>query len=231
MSRVTKDIHPEARVIFNDYDNFSQRLAAIPQTNILLVKLRKLTATSGRQIKIPVDIKRCILKAVKAHENKFGYVDYVTLSSSLLFSGKYATNFEELSKQTMYNTVRKSDIAEATGYLDGLEVVREDYKQVHQEFKDANVVYLLDPPYLSTDTASYGSDKYWKLKDYLDVLELLEGSKYFYFTSNKSSIIELMEWFETTTLVDNPFKWSTTTTRENTVNYQHKYDDIMIFKQ
>ena len=131
----------------------------------------------------------------------------------------------------MYNTVRKSDITQAVGYLEGLEVVSKDYKEVYQQFKSDNTVYLLDPPYLSTNTATYGSDKYWKLKDYLDILELLEGSKYFYFTSNKSSIVELMERFETTTLVSNPFKWSTTTTRENPVNYQHKYDDIMIYKQ
>ncbi|WP_167597698.1 DNA adenine methylase [Leeuwenhoekiella sp. ZYFB001] len=231
LSRVTKDVHPEARVIYNDYDNFSARLKAIPQTNLLLAKLRQITAPVARQSKIPIDLKNRIIEAVKTHESTFGYVDYITLSSSILFSGKYATSFKELSSSTMYNTVRKSDITQAERYLEGLEVVSKDYKEVYQQFKSDNTVYLLDPPYLSTDTATYGSDKYWKLKDYLDILELLEGSKYFYFTSNKSSIVELMEWFETTTLVSNPFKWSTTTTRENPVNYQHKYDDIMIYKQ
>ena len=231
LSRVTKDVHPEARVIYNDYDNFSARLKAIPQTNLLLAKLRQITAPVPRQSKITIDIKNRIIEAVKTHENTFGYVDYITLSSSILFSGKYATSFKELSSATMYNTVRKSDITQAKGYLDGLVVVSKDYKEVYQQFKSDNTVYLLDPPYLSTDTATYGSDKYWKLKDYFDILELLEGSKYFYFTSNKSSIVELMQWFETTTLVSNPFKWSTTTTRENPVNYQHKYDDIMIYKQ
>lgn len=231
LSRVTKDVHPEARVIYNDYDNFSARLKAIPQTNLLLAKLRQITAPVPRQSKIPTDIKKRIIEAVKTHENTFGYLDYITLSSSILFSGKYATSFNELSSATMYNTVRKSDITQAEGYLDGLVVVSKDYKEVYQQFKSDNTVYLLDPPYLSTDTATYGSNKYWKLKDYLDILELLEGSKYFYFTSNKSSIVELMSWFETTTLVSNPFKWSTTTTRENSVNYQHKYDDIMIYKQ
>ena len=231
LSRVTKDVHPEARVIYNDFDNFSARLKAIPQTNLLLAKLRQITARVPRQSKIPTDIKKRIIEAVKTHENTFGYLDYITLSSSILFSGKYATSFKELSSATMYNPVRKSDITQAVGYLEGLEVVSKDYKEVYQQFKSDNTVYLLDPPYLSTNTATYGSDKYWKLKDYLDILELLEGSKYFYFTSNKSSIVELMERFETTTLVSNPFKWSTTTTRENPVNYQHKYDDIMIYKQ
>ncbi|MCC4211336.1 DNA adenine methylase [Leeuwenhoekiella parthenopeia] len=230
LSRVTKDVHPEARVIFNDYDNFSQRLNSIPETNRLLAELRKITTGVKRQSKIPNDIRDIVLDAVKAHENEFGYLDYITLSSSLLFSGKYAKDFKDFSKHTMYNTVRKSAISSAEGYLTGLEIIRKDYKEVYAEFKGQEVIYLLDPPYLSTDTASYNSDKYWKLRDYLDVLELLEGSKYFYFTSNKSSIVELMEWFETTTLVENPFKWSTTTTRENSVNYQHKYDDIMIYK-
>ena len=230
LSRVTKDVHPGARVIFNDYDNFSQRLKAIPETNRLLAELRKITATIDRKLKVPLNMREQLLKAVKRHENEYGYVDYVTLSSSVLFSGKYANDFKDLSKQTFYNRIRLSDIPEAIEYLKGLEIERKDYKILYQETKGQNVVYLLDPPYLSTDTTTYGSDKYWRLRDYLEVLELLEGSKYFYFTSDKSSIVELMEWFENTTLTENPFKWATTATRDNLVNYQSKYNDIMVYR-
>ena len=42
LSRVTKDMLPAARVIYNDYDNFRQRLEHIEQTNELLDILRPL---------------------------------------------------------------------------------------------------------------------------------------------------------------------------------------------
>ena len=55
-----------------------------------------------------------------------------------------------------------------------------------------NVVFLVDPPYLSTEVGTY--KMYWKLSDYLDVLTVLNKRDFLYFTSNKSSIIELCEW-------------------------------------
>ena len=37
---------------------------------------------------------------------------------------------------------------------------------------------------------------YWKLKDYLDVLTILNGHNFIFFTSNKSSLVELLEWIQ-----------------------------------
>ena len=88
--------------------------------------------------------------------------------------------------------------------------------------------FLVDPPYLSTDAGTYKS--YWKLRDYLDVLDVLNGTNYFYFTSNKSPIIELWDWIETKTLMSNPFTRATTATMNATVNFNSSYNDIMIYK-
>jgi site-specific DNA-adenine methylase len=141
---------------------------------------------------------------------------------------KYALSFEKMEKETLYNCVRQSGY-DATGYLDGLEVVSLCYKELFIKYKDlSNVVFLVDPPYLSTDAGTYKS--YWKLRDYLDVLQVLDGTKYFYFTSNKSSIIELCDWIETKTPMSNPFTGSTTATMNATVNYNASYTDIMLYK-
>lgn len=67
---------------------------------------------------------------------------------------------------------------------------REFIKVLKQYPEDT--VFLVDPPYLSTDVGTY--NMYWKLSDYLDVLTILAGHHFIYFTSNKSSIIELCEW-------------------------------------
>lgn len=118
-------------------------------------------------------------------------------------------------------------------YLDGVEIVHQDYKELFDQYKDLdNVVFLVDPPYLSTDTSTYTSDKFWKLKDYLNVLDVLVGTKYLYFTSNKSQIVELCQWMEDRTSIAevNPFGGSTTVCINTTLNHSAKYTDMMLYK-
>jgi hypothetical protein len=107
---------------------------------------------------------------------------------------KYATCYKQLAKQTLYNKVRLLDYS-AAGYLDGLEVVRTDYRELCRQYRGAaGALFIADPPYLSTDTSTYRSNKYWTLRDYLDVLTMLAGLKFVYFTSDKSQLVELCEW-------------------------------------
>lgn len=79
-------------------------------------------------------------------EESTGFVDYLTISSSLLFSGKYARNIGELGKLNFYNNMRLSDYS-CEGYLDGLEVVCCDYRELVDKYRDSpDVVFLIDPP-------------------------------------------------------------------------------------
>lgn len=142
---------------------------------------------------------------------------------------KYVTSFDQLSTETLYNKIRLSDF-EADGYLEGVQRVQDDYKVLYEQHKSDNTIFLVDPPYLSTDTTTYSNEDYWKLKDYLDALSVLDGSSYFYFTSNKSNIVELCEWIETRTVTGNPFAGSTVTTTSNQLNYNSSYTDIMLYK-
>lgn len=156
-------------------------------------------------------------------------MDYITLSSSLLFSMKYATNYEDFTKQTLYNNVRMNEYTTA-GFLDGIDVVREDYKTLFGRWSfRKNVCFLIDPPYLSTEVGTYTG--YWKLKDYLDVLHTLDRTNYFYFTSNKSNIVELCDWMNRNYQVGNPFKGAVMKKIETQMNYNAKYVDIMLYKR
>jgi site-specific DNA-adenine methylase len=97
-------------------------------------------------------------------------------------------------------------------------VTNEDYKTLFERFKDVPcVLFVVDPPYLSTDTSTYHSDKYWHLRDYLDVLKVLVGSRYVYFTSNKSSLPELGRWLGDNAGIGNPFDGAELKTRTNSV--------------
>jgi len=109
LSQWAKECFPDATVVCNDFDGYHKRVANIERTNMLLKIIRDLVKDELPDKVISNPIKESILKAIKGEENETGYVDYITVSSSLLFSMKYATNYEKLSKETMYNCVRKSD--------------------------------------------------------------------------------------------------------------------------
>ena len=231
LAHTAKRVLPDARVIFNDFDGFHIRLLNVAKTNRLLADLRVILAGYERHTLLKGDIRAEVLQRVE-REAKTGYVDYITLSSSLLFSSKYVLDFTELSKAGIYNNVRQSDFDVNPGdYLAGLEIHSTDYQNLFAQFRDTpGVVFLVDPPYLSTDTKTYNSDKYWTLRDYLDVLKVLKGTRYIYFTSNKSALPELGRWLGENVGMGNPFDGAELRTRTNHVNTQACYEDMMLYK-
>jgi len=232
LSHVAKQICPDAKVIYNDFDNYSGRLYNIDRTNKLLTDIRTVLGGINKDGRIIEDnLKHLILERIKLEEST-GFVDYITLSSSLMFSAKYVTNYTDLSKEKFYNNVKVSDYdCDPTEYLDGLNIVRCDYKELYHKYKDIpGVLFIIDPPYLSTDTTTYQSDKYWKLRDYLDVLNVLVGTNYIFFSSDKSSLIELCEWLADNRDIGNPFVDSVLKTHQVTLNKISSYNDMMLYK-
>ena len=228
LSHTAKRAKPDATVIYNDFDNYQRRIANIPRTNALLDRIREVTDEQPAHKIIPAAAKARIMELI-AEEERTGFVDYITLSSSLLFSMKYANNMGELFKETFYNRVRKSNY-NADSYLDGLTIVRKDYKELFKDYcNKPNVLFLIDPPYLSTEAGTYTMR--WKLGDYLDVLSVLQGNNFIYFTSNKSQVIELCEWVEKSKLGRNPFENTQRVEIRTNMNYNSGYIDIMFYKQ
>ena len=72
---------------------------------------------------------------------------------------------------------------------------------------------------------------YWRLSDYLDVLNVLRDKPFVYFTSNKSSIIELCEWLGRNKTLGNPFENTQKVEFNAHMNYSAKYTDIMLYKR
>lgn len=230
LAHTVKQMYPHAQVVYNDFDNYHQRLANIERTNTLLAEFRIILQNEPADKVVSKDAKERILKAIEKEEKATGYVDYITISSSLLFSMKYAMSFAEMKKQTMYNCIRKSDYEPANDYLQGVQVVKMDYRELFDRWKHiTGVVFLVDPPYLSTDVSTYSN--YWKLANYLDVLSVLKQNSYFYFTSNKSNIIELTDWIELNLGAENPFKGATKKEVNARVNHNAGYVDIMLWKR
>lgn len=108
LSRMVKDERPDARVVYNDFDDYHVRINNIGRTNALLADLREILADceDGKVVRDP-QRKKILMRLRK--EAQSGFVDYITLSSSLLFSMNYATSYEQFAKQTIYNNVRQTD--------------------------------------------------------------------------------------------------------------------------
>lgn len=228
LSHITKYYHPESRVIYNDFDNYRHRINNIGRTNRLLSLIRPISDRFDRHKPITGESREQIFKLLEQEEQESGYLDFITLSSSLMFSMKYKLSIEDMRSEVLYNNVRKSDYAPCPDYLAGLEIESCDYRELFERFKDTpGVVFLVDPPYLSTDVGTYRM--YWRLADYLDVLSVLPGHNFIYFTSEKSCIVELCEWMGRNPALGNPFARCRRKEFNATMNYNAGYTDIMLF--
>ncbi len=222
--------HPESRVIYNDFDDYRLRIANIPRTNALLDRIRPIASQFPRHKPVTGDARDKIFRLLEQELKENGYLDFITLSSSLMFSMKYKLSIPEMRKETFYNNVRKAGYAECPEYLAGLEITSCDYRDLFDQFKDTpGVVFLVDPPYLSTDVGTYRM--YWRLADYLDVLSVLSGHNFVYFTSEKSCLVELCEWMGRNPSLGNPFERCSRREFNATMNYNARYTDIMLFTE
>ena len=230
LSHIAKNQKPNAKVVYNDFDNYRYRLDAIPNTNALLADLRQYAEGIARHKAIEGEARERIFERLEQEQRANGYIDFITVSSSLLFSMKYVSSIEEMKKETLYNNIRKSAYQPCPDYLQGIEVVSCDYKELFEQYKNTpNVVFLVDPPYLSTEVGTY--NMYWRMSDYLDVLTVLKEHAFVYFTSNKSSIVELCEWLGRNQTIGNPFARCRKVEFNATMNYNATYTDMMFYTE
>lgn len=156
LSHITKHFHPESRVIYNDFDNYRLRINNIPRTNRLLESIRPIASQFDRHKPITGAAREKIFSLLEQEEKETGFLDFITLSSSLMFSMKYKMSIEGMRGETLYNNVRKNGYEPCRDYLAGLEIVSCDYRELFKQYKDTpGVVFLVDPPYLSTDVGTY----------------------------------------------------------------------------
>ncbi len=155
LSHITKYHHQKSRVIYNDFDNYRHRIHNIPQTNRLLSLIRPLSDQFPRHKPITGEARNRIFELLEQEHRENGYIDFITLSSSLMFSMKYKLTIEEMRAEVLYNKVRKTDYVNCPEYLARLEIEACDYREVFERFKDTpGGVVLVDPPYLSTDVGT-----------------------------------------------------------------------------
>lgn len=195
-------------VTWNDYDNFEARLDLIPETNEILAHLRTdVLSKYPRKSKLDKEGKRAAIDVLDIYDS-LGPVDFLTISSSLLFSMNYCKSLEEFEKATMYANYKDKPY-ERGSYLEGVRRTSEDFRPLMAEGLEREAFLILDPPYLSTDIQHYAKEEYWNFIDYLNLVYAFKDSAGFaYFTSDKSQVVELLEWYEIKQGVRSPFTGS-----------------------
>lgn len=161
LSHVAKRLKPSARVIYNDFDCYAERINHIDDINRLRQILCELLANYPRQKRLDITMRHKVIDVI---ESFCGYKDPHILCSWLLFSGQQVKSVNELYRHGFYNCVRQSDYDTEEGYLDGIETVSESFSELLPKFaNDKKAIFVLDPPYLCTHQASYKQDGYFDL--------------------------------------------------------------------
>ena len=215
---------PNARVIYNDYDNYNERLRVINQTELIRKKLLSILELDPISVinknKIEPNTKQKILNYLCSLVD----FDCETISAWILFSGNISHTLHELESKTLYNRVPRAPL-NGDGYLTGVEVVRKCFTELMNEPVTGSVLYLLDPPYINTQQ-NYKTN-YFGFVSQLKLLNLIKPP-FMYFTSEKSEIHELVT---NKCPYSNVFSDCEIFKQNSIVNSASSYTDILIIKQ
>lgn len=228
LAHTAKHLLPRATVIYNDFDNYTERLAHIDDTNRLRRLLFSLLENEPRSKALSDTARK---KAADLITHFDGFVDVQTLAGWLLFSGCQVSNLSEFLGERWYNRIKKSDYAEATGYLDGLIITNQDYLTTLKTYKDTpNCVLLLDPPYLCSSQGAYAKADYFGLTQFLILMHYVRPP-YVFFSSTRSELLSFMAYLQ----VYDDKAWQRLGGFDNicikaSVNYNSVYEDNMLFK-
>lgn len=190
LSHNIKQMFPNNRVIYNDYDNFKERLDNIEITESLRAEIYEVIQKDGV---IQKDACLQINEIIQNYINNNYYIDWVSLSAWLLFAYNYHSKLETLSKQTYYNRMAKKSLVKGN-YLEGVEFIRLDFLEVLNKYSNVNnKVLILDPPYLKTTCKGYAQD--FSIKKTILMLKNIQ-KPFVLFSSERTELLELLDFLD-----------------------------------
>lgn len=229
LSHVAKRTKPAARVIFNDFDGYTERLRHIPDINRLRRELESVLAGHSRQKHLPQALKEKVVTVIREFD---GYIDLNSLISWLLFSGNQASSVDELLGKHMYHCLRKSDYPEADGYLDGLDITRESYADLlPRHTGNPRCLLVLDPPYTCTMQGAYRNSEYFGMVQFLRLMQHVRPP-FIFFSSTRSELLDYLNLV----IGDQMPGWERfadyhTVSLEKRLNKTAHYEDNLVYKQ
>ena len=231
LSYVVHILKPNAKVICNDYDDYLQRLNNIDTTNEIIDAIKAITTNKHNEKYTPEQTQQ-IKSIIKDYKTKGRFIDVLTISNCLVFSGNFYLTVDELLKQNIYYNKLPKKNYEAQWYLNslqGIEFVKKDWQELFNEYKDnPDVCFISDPPYYGTNSDSYTGNS-WTLRNTLDTFEILKRPYFVYYTSEKSRLIELIDYLNDKFLSENKIQYQKHIVQRGGLNKDAKsWNDIMI---
>lgn len=158
LSNNVKSVYQNNRVIWNDYDNYQNRLNNIEVTNKILNEIRQNIGEYQAHDKISKKDKDKIKNILSKYIKKHGIdkIDFITISTCLAFSGRYYHDLDTLMRNCFYYHMPSNEYA-IINYIKGVDRVSKDFKLLLNDYENKNVFYIIDPPYLNTHTEAYSS--------------------------------------------------------------------------
>ena len=201
LSNWTKNTYKDSIVIYNDFDNYRERLNNIPTTNELMKDIREIIKDVPHRKLIDDEKTKQIKDLFEDYKNNNKFIDLKTLVHQLHFTkclNVETSDIDKFLKYKLYNNLNKNNIETDEGYLNGLNIVSMDWKKLYnyckETFKEYKICFILDPPYLYTDKSQYNC-RYWKLRDSIELLDILKSYPFIFFNSSKSGFKEFVDVF------------------------------------
>ena len=198
LSHWTKNTYKDSIVIYNDFDNYRERLKNIPTTNELLRDIREILKDVPHRKLIDDEKTKQIKDLFEDYKNNNKFIDLKTLVHQLHYTkclNVETENIDKFLKYKLYNNLNKNNIEISEDYLTGLNIVSMDWKKLYnyckETFKDYKICFILDPPYLYTDKTQYNC-RFWKLADSVELLDILRNYPFIFFNSSKSGFEEFV---------------------------------------
>ena len=195
LSYLTKLVHPNNEVIYNDFDGYMSRVEKIEMTDKIIdeIKLKFEAAGVEYGMKASRELSDEIALMLKQKQENGEYVDWMTLSSQLCFTTWICHNYEDMKGRFLYNKLHKRDIV-TKDYFKGLTVIRNEWKNIYNDNRENdNVVWIIDPPYPLCAQTQFVSDI--TMKDVCAVIDIMfTQPRVVYFCSNTSGVEDIILW-------------------------------------
>ncbi|TFU39242.1 MULTISPECIES: hypothetical protein [unclassified Neisseria] len=227
-AHVAKHTKPAARVVYNDFDGYTERLRHIPDTNRLRQTLAAVLADYPRDKHLDKPTQSRVVAAIR---NFNGYKDLNCLRSWLLLSSNQAGTMAELFDKHMYNGIRRSDYPDAQDYLRGLEIVSQPFQTLLPQYiGKPQTLLVFDPPYVSTMQGMYANKHYFGMVRFLQLMRLVRPP-FVFFSSTRSELMDYLDFLEQY----RPIEWTvfdgvTSVKLITEIAKKVGYEDNMIFK-
>lgn len=204
LSLIFKCICPKAQITLNDYDEIIEKDGKNKVDDSL--KLANIVLNELKNILKPEDFeKEKIINEQKIHKILDKYKEQLDkdiiatqiVASNINFNGRY-----ELKSSSYWNRFKKTDYDMYYFNFEGIKIIHKDYQEIlnDKEIEEdkSPKLFLLDPPYLYTETTGYNMT-YWKLSKYLYMLIYIfkhPQYKFILFEGKKSCLDDIFGFFE-----------------------------------